>query len=169
MQKIALYASRACAGRGCRSDRRLDAIDRNALGSPIGFDKARIDFLFFLAARHPLASAYTQWMSAAQRKDLPTLETILAPEFTYTDNKIGRQTRADWFATLAVYDVDQFSFQSIEVMPYGDVVVAIVVYEQTGQRYGEPRSGTFFITDVWHRAHGGWQVVARSSMLAQPA
>jgi ketosteroid isomerase-like protein len=116
-----------------------------------------------------LTARYTQWMSAAQRKDLPTLETILAPEFAYTDNKIGRQTRADWFATLAVYDVDRFSFQSIEVMPYGDTVVAIVVYEQTGRRYGEPRSGTFFITDVWHRAHGGWQVVARSSMLAQPA
>ena len=54
-------------------------------------------------------------------------------------------------------------------MPYGDVVVAIVVYEQTGRRYGEPRSGTFFITDVWHRVQDGWRVVARSSMLAQPA
>ena len=118
--------------------------------------------------RAELTARYTQWMSAVQQNDLPTLETILAPEFAYTDNKVGRQTRAEWLATVAVYDVDSFSFPSIEVLPYGDIAVAMVTYEQTGRRYGESRSGTFLITDVWRRTPGRWQVVARSSMLAQP-
>jgi ketosteroid isomerase-like protein len=108
-------------------------------------------------------------MTAAQRRDFTTLERILAPQFVYTDNGIGRQTRAQWLDGVRTYDLEQFAFKAIEVMPYGDVAIAIVTYDQTGRRNGEPRSGLFLITDVWHRTGGGWQVIARSSILKQPS
>ena len=34
---------------------------------------------------------------------------------------------------------------------------------------GEPRSGEFLITDTWVKRDGRWQVVARSSIMMEPA
>jgi ketosteroid isomerase-like protein len=104
------------------------------------------------------------WMEAIQRKDLATLDRILAPEYAYTASGQGRRTRQNWMETVAVYDIEDFTILDIDVRLYGDVAVVLPDYRQTAVVNGEPRSGDFLITDVWVRRDGAWQVVARSSI-----
>jgi len=120
-------------------------------------------------ARSEIAARYGEWMTAVQRKDFATLEGIVGAEFVYVDDRVGKRERAPWFAFLRGYDIERFLFRSIEVKAYGDVAVALVEYEQTALRDGEPRSGSFLITDVWRRTNDGWQVVTRSSILVKAA
>lgn len=105
------------------------------------------------------------WMMAVQKKDLADLQQILAAEFIYTASGQGRWSRQQWLDTVAIYDIERFTFTEIEVQPYGDVAVTLSRYEQDAIVNGAPRSGQFLITDVWILRDGAWQVVARSSIL----
>ncbi len=114
---------------------------------------------------HELIARERTWMAAVQRKDLPALEGILAPEYTYTASGQGRWSRQQWLETVAIYDIYRFEFVEVDVRPYGHVAVVLSHYRQDGAVSGVPRSGEFLITDVWVRHDGVWQVVARSSIL----
>jgi ketosteroid isomerase-like protein len=117
------------------------------------------------SAEQELVALYHEWMTAGKRKDMATLDRILGPEYTYTSSGQGRQTRQQWMDTVAVYDLESFTFVKIDVRLYGDMAVAFLLYQQTAILNGEPRSGEFLITDVWVRRDGTWQVVARSSIM----
>jgi ketosteroid isomerase-like protein len=109
------------------------------------------------------------WMEAIQRKDVETIEDILAPEYAYAASGQGRRTRQQWLAMLPIYDIHQFTFTHNEIQIYGETAVVLVDMRQEASVNGEPRSGQFLITDVWTRRDGRWQVVARSSILMPPA
>ena len=51
---------------------------------------------------HELIARERAWMEAVQRKDLPALEGILAPEYTYTTSDQGRWSRQQWLDTVAI-------------------------------------------------------------------
>lgn len=109
------------------------------------------------------------WMDAVQRKDVSELEQILASEYVYTASGQGWWTRQRWLDTVAIYDIHRFSFVDVDVRAYGDVGVVLSRYHQEALVNGEHRSGEFLLTDVWVKRDGRWQVVARSSILVQPA
>ncbi|MCA1667685.1 MAG: nuclear transport factor 2 family protein [Thermomicrobia bacterium] len=115
-----------------------------------------------------LTALYHRWMQAIKDKDLSTLQPILAEEYTYTASGQGRFSRRQWLDAVAVYDIETFSFPSIEARRYGEVAVAIIRCVSEGVYRGELRSGDFLITDVWVNRDGRWQVVARSSILNPP-
>jgi ketosteroid isomerase-like protein len=107
---------------------------------------------------------YHRWMQAIKEKDMQALEGILGAEYVYTASGQGRFTREGWLRAVPVYDIESFSFPSIDVRRYGDVAVAIVEYRQEAIYQGARRSGNFLITDVWVYRDDRWQVVARSSI-----
>jgi hypothetical protein len=107
---------------------------------------------------------YHRWMRAVQEKEMQMLDGILAAEYVYTASGQGRFTREGWLRAVPAYDLESFSFPSIDMRPYGDVAVAIVEYRQEAIYQGARRSGNFLITDVWIYRDDRWQVVTRSSI-----
>jgi ketosteroid isomerase-like protein len=109
------------------------------------------------------------WMEAVQRKDISALEQILAPDYAYMATNHGRRTRAEWLATVPIYDIHRFELLESDVRDYGDVAVMLSRYRQDASVGGTPRSGEFLITDIWVRRDDRWQVTARSSILMAEA
>ena len=112
---------------------------------------------------------YQDWMDAVKRKDRAACELILAEEYVYTASGQGRWDRQGWLDTLPRYDLRSFELMNVDMRIYGDVAVGITHSRQEALVAGAERGGDFLITDVWIKRDGRWQVVARSSIMQQPA
>lgn len=111
-----------------------------------------------------------EWMDAWVRQDLVAIEQILAPDYTLTVSSMpGRPiTREEWIGMLPRYTADAFEYRDMRVLLFGDVAVVSSVGRGVGaQVNGADRSFPFFLTDVWERRNGRWQVVARYSSIPE--
>lgn len=120
------------------------------------------------AAIAEVEHAAQAWAVAIQRRDLPSLEGLLAAEYVLQAPGLGRMPRASWLTALPDYEITSYSFDEIRVHMYGETAVMQSRYRQQATYRGEDRSGELFLTDVWVRRHGRWQVVARHSCFAPP-
>lgn len=110
------------------------------------------------------------WMDAWVRQDLATIEQILASNFTLTVSSMpGRPvTREQWIAMLPRYTAEGFEYRDMSVRMFGDVAVVSSIGRATGAKVnGADRSFPFFLTDVWEKRDGRWQVVARYSSMPE--
>ena len=58
----------------------------------------------------------------------------------------------------------------MQVRDFGETVAVSSLATQRATAFGQDRSGTFFLTDIWRAgADGAWQVIARYSSHAEPA
>ena len=89
-----------------------------------------------------------EWMDAVRRKDLETLESLLAPEYALQAPGIGRMTREQWLAAVSVYDIRSFEFDDVQVHLYGDTAVMRSRYTQKATYQGGDRSAAFLVTAV---------------------
>jgi ketosteroid isomerase-like protein len=127
----------------------------------------------------PIEQAFLEreraWHDAIQRQDIPALEAFLAPEYTLTVAVTGEPLyvteRADYIeACRGFYVIHAYAFDEVAVRDYGDVAVVSSRYRQRATLGGtEDRSAEFFLTDVWVRRDGRWQVSARYSSRPEPS
>lgn len=106
------------------------------------------------------------WMQAWVRQDRAALEHILAPGFTLVVSTMPERpiSREQWLALTRRYTAQAFRYDQMVVRLFGDFAVVSSLGHVTGARVdGHDRSGTFFLTDVWRRTGGRWQVVSRYS------
>ena len=111
-----------------------------------------------------VAALSVRFMEAVRDRDLDWLERHLASEFTLTTGRAGAPVRgrAEWLAvTAGRYVVEEFAFDELEVLDYGDVAVVRSRYRQRGSMDGEDRTQTFLMTDVWAEREGQPQLVTR--------
>ena len=112
------------------------------------------------------------WMAAWIANDRATLERILAPEFALivSSRAESRMERAAWLRTAGTeYTCEEFRYDGMKLRDFGDVVVVSSLATQRATAFGQDRSGTFFLTDVWRMgADGAWQVIARYSSYPEP-
>jgi len=105
-----------------------------------------------------------QWMDAAQRHDVPTLEGLMADNFTLVHpSQDGVTTRAQWLAALARIETKQFAYKHLKVVHYGPSVAVVssifrIDAVMDGQPWPAPKTA---IIDVWEKRAGKWQVVTR--------
>jgi ketosteroid isomerase-like protein len=107
-----------------------------------------------------------EWMQAWKNRDRATLERILAPEYRLlVSADPGRPgSREGWLrSALGPYVADSVSYQTMDITILGDVAVVASLFHQKATIFGFDRSGPFFLTDVWQRRGGQWQVVRRYS------
>jgi ketosteroid isomerase-like protein len=101
------------------------------------------------------------------------LERTLAPEFALvvSARPEARVDRAAWLRTAGTeYTCETFRYDGMQVRDFGDVVVVSSLATQRATAFGQDRSGTFFLTDIWRvGAEGRWQVIARYSSYGEPA
>lgn len=117
-------------------------------------------------AEQELKRLSVAWMQAWKDRDRATLERLLAEDFVLvlsasTERSVGR---ARWLEmALGGYTCESFEYKSQNVRLLGDTAIVASVYTQKASVAGQDRSGDFFLTDVWQRRGGRWQVVARYS------
>lgn len=111
-----------------------------------------------------------EWMDAWVRQDLATIQQILAPSYTLTVSSMPDRavTREQWIAMLPSYRAEAFEYEDMRVRLLGDVAVVSSIGRAIGAKVdGADRSFPFFLTDVWEKRSGRWQVVARYSSLPE--
>jgi ketosteroid isomerase-like protein len=112
-----------------------------------------------------------QWMQAWIDQDLESIERILAPEFMLVVSSMPDKpvTRAQWIAMLPRYTARSFDYDNMLVRLFGQTAVTSSLGTAGGAQVdGADRSQTFFLTDVWRKRGGHWQVVSRHSSLPEP-
>jgi ketosteroid isomerase-like protein len=112
-------------------------------------------------------AASEQWMRAWIEQDRATLEKLLAPDYalviaTAPDHRFDR---AAWLElAVGAYVCTRFQYEHVQLRRIVDgVIVMSAIADFDATMDGADRSGRFFVTDVWRRANGGWQVCARYS------
>ncbi len=112
-----------------------------------------------------------RWAQAVADREMAFLETLLAPEFTFTTGRPGApvRTREQYLAiTRDEYEVSSWRFDEIAVQHYGRFAVARSRYTQSGRMGGAPRDDTYLMTDAFVKRSGRWRAVTRHiSPLAQ--
>lgn len=108
-----------------------------------------------------------EWMDTALlKKDEKRLRDLMAPEFTLQiwDASRAPQPLEAWLTTLKQrLDAVEFEYSGINARVFGDVAVVYSRFRWKGTLEGKPFSDSGFLTDVWVRKGGKWQVVARRS------
>ena len=111
-----------------------------------------------------------EWMNAWVRQDRDTIERILAPDYSLTVSSMPSRpvTREQWIGMLPRYTAQAFEYRDMTVRLFGDVAVVSSIGRGIGAQIdGADRSFPFFLTDVWVRRDGRWQVAARYSSMPE--
>lgn len=116
--------------------------------------------------RARLAQLQHDWMQGVQERDGERLEEIVGPGFRFTAIHLNPEpmSREQWMeAAREGYTIVSFAYEEMDVDVFGDTAVVHSRYSQVASYQHTSLSYVFRLTDVWHRADGGWQVVARHS------
>ena len=120
------------------------------------------------ADRAELARLEEEWMSAMQARDMDRLEELVADGFRFTAVHLAPEpfTREQWMgAAREGYTIVSFAYERMDVDVFGDTGVIHARYSQVASFEQTNLSNLFWLTDVWARRNGRWQVVARHSSI----
>jgi Domain of unknown function (DUF4440) len=115
-----------------------------------------------------------EFNAAVARHDASLLDSrFLAPDYALhislqPDHSVSRE---QWFATLRVYNVHQWSLRACHVRDFGNLAIINLIITQQVDVQGIDRSGDFFLVDVWRRNNSAgdrwdpaqWRIAARYS------
>src|ERR687898_423466 len=114
--------------------------------------------------RETVAKLERRFMAAVAERDIDFLERYLGEEFTLTTGRPGNEVRGreEWLRITAErYQIEDFSFEELEILPYGHVAVARSRYVQRGGREGEAPPPPSHMTVLWGGRKGDWLVAPR--------
>ena len=115
---------------------------------------------------HELTRLEHELTEAIRRHDVERLEQLIGREFKLVGRTGRGWSRHEWLEKAAgPYEIDDFSFEEIDVDVFGDTAVLHSRYRQTARLDGTDLSHTFVLTDVWVRRHGRWQLFHRHSTI----
>ena len=103
-----------------------------------------------------------EWMAAIEQKDRPSLERIVASEFTLRmpgDAQHLIVRRDEWLANAIGKDWSKFSYENLEAGVNGDQ--AIVTSRLQFDIAPFPLTLDSGVVDVWRKRDGRWQVTHR--------
>ena len=110
-------------------------------------------------------------MAAAFRRDLDACERFLADEFTMVTSRGSLSDRATWLMNLRdnARRTEPPQFPGLSVRVYGDAALVTSRSLNPGATFGgRAWSPENYITDVWVRRNGRWQVVRRHASPVVP-
>ncbi len=103
-----------------------------------------------------------QWTQAIVKKDVDTLDRILAKDFAGTSPTAHTYYRDNAIDDLKSgrYVVTSMDLDEISVNVYPGAAVAFTSQEEKSKYDGKDNSGHYHYTDVWIKRDGKWQAVA---------
>jgi hypothetical protein len=115
---------------------------------------------------HELTHLEHELMEAVQRHDTERLDGLIGREFKLVGRTGRGWSREEWLEKAAgAYEIDDFTFEEIDIDVFGDTAILHSRYRQTARLSGNDLSHTFVLTDVWVRRGGRWQLVHRHSTI----
>lgn len=118
-------------------------------------------------AKQEIREAQQHWMEAAIRKDDTILRQILGDEYHLIAGRLGFIDKEGWLAMGPDYTIEEFEYLESEIHVYGVTAVSNSRYWQKATYQGSDLSGEYYLTDVWVKRDGRWQVVTRHSSTAE--
>jgi len=106
-------------------------------------------------------AAEKQYAEAMVKRDVATLEKILGDDLSYTHSNMLMETKADVIKgiTSGRTNYKAIEFKTTKVRQYGNTVVT-----NHEMIFAQPeRSNRVFVTMVWAKQSGGWQMVQRQA------
>ncbi len=112
-----------------------------------------------------LRLAMSRFQECIERRDRSAAESVLDEDYALVLVHPTRATmpRARWLDVLADYCVHSYTLDESVIDVDGDVAVVLQRVQMSATVFGEDRSGSFVISDVWRRGPGGWKVWRRHS------
>jgi len=105
------------------------------------------------------------WMMATKTRDEPTLNKIVAPEFTLSGNDLTEPPlpREIWMKnTMENLKIDSISYSNMHVQVIDQVaIVHSSLYWSVSFRDMPARKDTVILVDTWLKRGQNWQVVSR--------
>jgi ketosteroid isomerase-like protein len=102
------------------------------------------------------------WMEAAFGRDLDACDRVLADEFTMITNRGSQIDKTQWLANVQHrISGEPPVFLDVRVRIYGEVVLMTSPNLLRAAFDGKDWSGELYLTDVWTRRDGRWQIVRR--------
>ena len=118
-------------------------------------------------AEQEIRDVQQRWMEAARRKDESALDAILGDEYVLITARLGVVDRSSWLAMGPDYTIQDFEYLESDINVYGATAVSNSRYRQKATFKGQDLSTAFYLTDVWVKRDGRWQVVTRHSSFAE--
>jgi hypothetical protein len=105
------------------------------------------------------------WMMATKTRDEPTLNKIVAPEFTLSGNDLTEPplSRNIWMKnTMENLKIDSISYSNMRIQVIDQVaIVHSSLYWSVSFRDMPARKDTVTLVDTWLKRGQSWQVVSR--------
>jgi ketosteroid isomerase-like protein len=108
----------------------------------------------------------SEWGEAFERKDLATLDRLMADEYILTDPLGNVRSKAESLAAIQTNEVNFESTESddVKVRINGDTAVVTGRSTFRGRYKGWSMSGQYQYTDVLVKRHGAWKAVGSHIM-----
>lgn len=112
------------------------------------------------AVEKAITAAEKEWTEAVLKNDQAKLEKIVADDLSYTHSSAKTETKADFLQALKTTNYQAIDFSDVKIRQFGQTVVvthkAMIKTVQTGV-------ANLYITHVWARQNGRWQLVSRQA------
>ncbi len=109
-----------------------------------------------------VTAAEKAWTEAAIKRDRSALDKLMADDLSYTHSSAKTQTKKEFLddATGGGTTYKSIEFSDTHMRQYGTTVVvthnAVITSVPTGTSH-------LYITEVWAKTSGGWQMVSRQA------
>ena len=102
------------------------------------------------------------WAMAIVKKDMATLDRIVAPEWMISTPEGELQTKAQNDADLksGAYNCESMKVDELKVSVFGDSAVVFGLGTEKSTYKGQDSSGQYRFTDVFVKRNGVWMAVA---------
>ena len=101
---------------------------------------------------------------AVRTRDRAAAEQLLDPDFTLTSG-LGTGLlvpRDGWLEGLEAIETSALRVRDRQARAFGDTAVVAFRMDWSATLEGDDLSGPYLVTDVWHRAEGGWRLAWRT-------
>jgi ketosteroid isomerase-like protein len=121
------------------------------------------------AVQNTVSQLEHDWVAAIVKKDVSTLEQVIADDFVGISSSGGAYTK-----TLAIddvrggqYVVEKMELTEVTVTPFGTTAIAFTTQDEASHYGTTNTSGRYRYMDVWMQRNGRWQVVASHGAKAE--
>jgi hypothetical protein len=103
-----------------------------------------------------------RWVQALIKKDVVTLDKILASTYADTDEEGHQSTKQDVMVLFRSGDLklEDITLSDLHVQPYGSAAVVTGTAAQRGAYKGQPVAAKVVFTDTFVKTKGAWRVVS---------
>ena len=112
-----------------------------------------------------LETAEQAWVSAIKSNDAAALKRILAEELVYTHATAIVDTKASYIQSITSGNqkYEGVEYSNKKMRTYGNTGVVTAQLRMTGKTKGVPFDNRVYLTHVWVKQGGGWQLVAHQT------